>query len=292
MSNQPRPGRAGAARVRVALATCAAFPRLADDESTLLDALQALGIAGEPAVWDDAGVDWSHYELVIVRTTWDYTPRRDEFVGWAQSVPRLLNPADVIDWNTDKRYLASLPHTVPTQFLEPGDELSAPPGDYVVKPTVSAGSRDTARFRGGELVRARAYVGRLLEAGRTVIVQPYLEAVDELGETALVFFAGRYSHAIRKGPMLNRGQSHASGLYVEENIEPREPSMAERRVADEVLDSLPWPRAELLYARVDLIPDRDGSPRLVELELTEPSLFLSYGHGAAARLAERVRERL
>jgi glutathione synthase/RimK-type ligase-like ATP-grasp enzyme len=277
---------------RIALATCAELPQLDQDESLLLFALRARGVSAEPAVWDDAAVDWGGYELVVVRSTWDYASRREQFAAWARSVPRLLNSAEVISWNIDKRYLAEVPRAVPTEFLTPGQAWEPGTGEYVVKPTISAGSRDTARYGHGDDARARAHVAELLSAGRSVMIQPYLAAVDDRGETALMFFAGEYSHAIRKGQMLQRGRAPSTGLYVEEDISPRDPDGAERTVAEEILDSLPWPRSELLYARVDLIPGPDGTPRLVELELTEPSLFLAHREGAADRLAERVIERL
>ena len=176
--------------------------------------------------------------------------------------------------------------------MRPGDGWDPPAGEYVIKPTVSAGSRDTARYGPGEHARARSHLRALLDAGRTAIVQPYLGAVDEHGETALLFFAGEYSHAVRKGQMLRPGQPPSDDLYVEEEIRAREPDGVERAVAEEILDSLPWPREDLLYARVDLIRGPDGEPQLVELELTEPSLFFSYADGAADRLAERLIERL
>jgi glutathione synthase/RimK-type ligase-like ATP-grasp enzyme len=277
---------------RVALATCAQLPRLGADEPLLLQALRDRGIDAEPAVWDDQGVDWDAFGLVVVRSTWDYAPRRDKFVAWARSLPRVLNPAEVIAWNTDKRYLGKLPRTVRTTFVAPGESWNPPEGEYVVKPTISSGSINAARYRRGEEDQARAHVARLLDTGRQVIVQPYLSAVDEAGETALLFFGGRYSHAIRKGPMLHAGRGPGTGLYVEEDIRPRDPSAAERETAEDVLDAMPWARDELLYARVDLIPGSDGAPRLVELELAEPSLFLSYSPGAPQRLAELVEGRL
>jgi hypothetical protein len=278
---------------RVALVTCAELPELGEDEPLLLEALRERGVDAQPAVWDDAAVDWGSYDLVVVRSAWDYSARRDEFVAWARSVPRLLNPADVIEWNTDKRYLRTVPRAVATTFVEPGDDWDPPAGEYVVKPAVSAGSRDTARYGPGEEAAARKHVAALQAARRTVMVQPYLGAVDTHGETALLFFDGEYSHAIRKGQMLQPGQAPTGEvIYLEEQISAREPDPDERTAADEVLGSLPWPRESLLYARVDLIPGADGSPRLVELELTEPSLFLSYSDGAPDRLAERVIKRL
>jgi hypothetical protein len=278
---------------RVALVTCAQLPQLGEDEPLLLDALRERGVDAQPAVWDDPAIDWASYDLVVVRSAWDYSLRRDDFVAWAQSVPRLLNPADVIAWNTDKRYLATVPRAVSTTFVEPGDRWDPPSGEFVVKPTVSAGSRDTARYSAAEGASARDHVSALQAAGRTVMVQPYLGAVDAHGETALLFFDGEYSHSIRKGQMLQPGQPPTGEvIYLEEQISAADPNRDEHAAADEVLGSLPWPRESLLYARVDLIPDADGTPRLVELELTEPSLFLSYSPGAPDRLAERVIARL
>jgi glutathione synthase/RimK-type ligase-like ATP-grasp enzyme len=278
--------------LRIAIATCAELPQLGDDEPMLLDELRARGIDAEPAVWDDPTIDWAAYQLVVVRCTWDYAHRRDEFVAWADSVPRLLNSADVIRWNTDKRYLAQLPAAVPTQFVQHGDSWEPPADEYVVKPAVSAGSRDTARYARGEEPRAETHVASLTRQHRTVMVQPYLTSVDERGETALVYLGGKYSHAICKGQMLIPGREPSSDLYLPEMITARAPSEAELAVAEQTLDSLPWRREQLLYARVDLIDGVDGTPLVVELELTEPSLFLAYGAGAAARLAELVIERL
>ncbi len=277
---------------RVALATCAQFPQLPDDEPLLLDALCARGIAAEPAVWDDPSQDWQRFSLVVVRSTWDYVARRDQFVAWASSVPWLLNSAEVIAWNTDKRYLRELPGAVATQFVAPGEHWDPPPGEYVVKPTVSAGARDTARYSRGQEEQARAHLAGLLAAGRTAMVQPYLSAVDDIGETALVYFDGEFSHAIRKGPLLAPRTGPSNALFVKEDITARRPRAEELAYARTVLESLPWPREELLYARVDLIPAADGTPQLVELELTEPSLFLSHGGAAAGRLADRVLHRL
>ena len=124
------------------------------------------------------------------------------------------------------------------------------------------------------------------------MVQPYLDAVDTAGETALIFLDGVYSHSIRKGPMLARGLEgeRVNGLFVQEQIDPREPSVDEMQVAERVMAAIPSPPP--LYARVDLIPDADGAPTLLELELTEPSLFLSFNGLAPARLAAAIAARI
>ena len=290
---------------RIALATAAEFPDLDEDGPVLLAALAERGAAAEPAVWDDPGVDWAGYDLVVVRATWDYAPRRGEFVAWAhrvEEVSRLANPAAVVEWNTDKTYLreladAGLP-VVPTDWLVPGDRFAAPAhGEYVVKPAVSAGSKDTNRYRSGDHDEvAVAHAHGLLGAGRTVMVQPYLHEVDVAGETALLYTGGALSHAIRKAPLLTAAMEPVAGAYKEEQITPREPSPREREVAEAVLDALasvaPAGRADLAYARVDLVPGPDGEPTLLELELTEPSMFLIHdgagGAKAAARFADAI----
>lgn len=298
--------RAARGEPRVALVTCAELPELEEDDRLLLAPLREYGVAVEPAVWDDPGVDWSGYRLVVLRSPWDYPLRRDEFVGWADTVPNLANPADIVRWNTDKRYLAELAAaglpTVPTTWLAPGTAWRPPSGgEYVVKPAIGAGSVDTGRYDLADAQQrglALAHVRRLGAAGRTAMVQPYLSAVDTAGETALIFLAGpeglTYSHAIRKHAMLTGPDTGASAeeLFHREQISPRTPSSAELAIAERVLTAVPGGPDRLLYARVDVIPDADGAPVLVELELTEPSLFLAHAPGAARRFAAAIARRV
>jgi hypothetical protein len=295
---------------RIALATAAEFPDLDDDGPALLGALDALGILAEPAVWTDPTIDYANYDLVVVRSTWDYHERLDEFLAWADKVAAttvLANSAQVLAWNTHKTYLrelgsARLP-VVDTTWLDPGDTFSVPAaGEYVVKPAVSAGSRDTNRYVVGEHdERAVDHVQSLLAAGRTVMVQPYLAAIDTAGETALLYFGGEFSHAVRKGPLLEPGMEFVRTAYKEESMSLRDPSAAELAVADLVLDALPATgagagRGDLLYARVDLVPGADGSPVLLELELAEPSMFLvldgTEGVASATRFAAAIAARV
>ena len=248
--------------------------------------------------WDDPTVSWGRFDAVLLRSTWDYMDRLPEFLAWCdrvQSLSRLWNPPEVVRWNTDKRYLGDLAArglpVIESHFLAPGDDPASLPDleEFVVKPTVGAGSRDAQRYQRSEREAAIAHVRRLLDAGRHVLVQPYLHAVDEHGETALLFFEGRFSHAIRKAPLLRRGEGPTRALFKEEHIQPREPSDAEHALAAAVLASLPF--ETLMYARVDLLPSPTG-PQLLELELTEPSVFLPYGEGAAARFADVLAQRL
>jgi glutathione synthase/RimK-type ligase-like ATP-grasp enzyme len=270
----------------IALATCSYFPTGDADDALLAAALPE----ARWAIWDDPDVDWAAFDLVVIRSTWDYQERRDEYVAWVRSVPRILNPPEVVEWNTDKRYLGELPRAVPTEFLAPGESFAAPDGEYVVKPTVSAGSRHTARFGPGEEARAAALVAEIHAGGRTAMVQPYVSAVDELGETALLYFDGAYSHAVGKGPILRPGVAPTSDVFAAEEIDPREPPADERALADEVVAFVRERFGDLAYTRVDIVRGDDG-PHVLELELTEPSLFLLQGDGAADRFAAAIRSR-
>ncbi|WP_053202048.1 ATP-grasp domain-containing protein [Jiangella muralis] len=284
---------------RVALVTCAELPELDTDDQLAVEPLRALGVEVETPVWDDPAVDWTAFDLVVLRNPWDYARRREQFLAWTHTVPRLLNPAKVVEWNTDKVYLrelaaAGLP-VVPTTWLAPGDAAELPEsGEYVVKPSVSAGSADTGRYDladDAQRALAVAQVEKLLARGSTVMLQPYLSAVDTAGETAMLHIGGAFSHAIRKGALLDGPDLRDGEPLWSEQIEPREPTDAERELARRTLDAIPGSDT-LLYARVDTIPGPDGTPVILEVELTEPSLFLATSPGAPERLAHAITARL
>lgn len=284
--------------MRIALATAIAAFALDDDLPPLLDALRERGHIAEAVAWDDPTVSWSRFDLVLLRSTWNYTECPVEFLAWCERVAgstRLLNPPDLVRWNTDKHYLADLAHqgvpVIPAHFLAPGDDPASFPAhaEFVVKPCIGAGSRDTQRYTAPNRAAAVAHAKRLLDAGRHVLVQPYLEAVDTAGETALLFFAGRFSHAIRKGPLLQRDGAATAALFAPEAITPREPSSAEIDAAHRALAAIPG--GAPLYARVDLLPSPDG-PQMLELELTEPSLFFDHAPGSAERFVAAIESTL
>jgi glutathione synthase/RimK-type ligase-like ATP-grasp enzyme len=267
----------------IALATCSAFPSGDADDALLAAALPEASWA----VWDDPGVAWDAFELVVIRSTWDYQERRDEFLAWVRSVPRIVNPPDVVEWNTDKRYLGELPGAIHTHYVAPGGSFAPLDGEYVVKPSIGAGSRHTARFGPGEVARGAALVAEIHASGRAAMIQPYVPSVDELGETALLYFNGAYSHAASKGPLLRRGAAPTSEVFAPERITPRDPPADERALADAVVARV----GDVAYARVDVVRGPEG-PLVLELELTEPSLFFAQGPGAAERFAAAIRSRV
>lgn len=297
-------------KLRIALVTAREALALDEDMPLLLDAMADAGVSADTPCWDDPAVDWSSYDAALLRSTWDYVDRIDEFLDWSERCARrtcLLNPPEIVRWNTDKHYLVHLAHAgvpvVPTRFIERGMDAAAELsrflqggsgaftvghcgafGQFVVKPSVGAGSRDAARYRIEDRSRAEAHIARLLASARSVMLQPYLGRVDHRGETAVIYIGGSYSHAIRKGPLLRLEDALVAGLFAPEQITPRQPDAEEMRVADAAFRacSLEQP----LYARMDLIHDDNGSPVVLELELTEPSLFFVYSPEAAGRFAD------
>lgn len=289
----PRPDAA------VALLTAAKAAPRDTDLPLLVEALAERGVVPAVVDWHDRSHRWAGHELVVVRSTWDYTDHLDAFlatVAAVAAVTALANPVEVIAANVDKRYLRRLAArgvpVVPTTVVEVGERLAPPAGPFVVKPVVSAGARDTERYEPGEVEAAVEHVAALHAAGRAALVQPYVTGVDERGESGLVYLADELSHGFRKGPLLGPEAPFVEGLYRQEQIEPRVPSDAERSVAEAVLDAVGalHPRAsrrDLLYARVDLVPGPDG-PMLMELELVEPSLFLDTSEAGPARAADAI----
>ena len=256
-------------------------------------ALREAGLAVDVVRWDDAAVDWTGYDLAVVRSCWDYAWRLEEFLGWAETVPRLRNRAEVLRWNTDKVYLRELERAglpvVPTAWDPAGAGDLPDAQEWVVKPSVSAGSRDTARWDTAAAVLG--HVTELTGAGRTAMVQPYLTSVDELGETAMLFIGGGFSHAVRKGPLLAAGEGIRQDRDSRGDLRPTEPTAAQRELAQAVFDAVPGlvrVGDAPLYARIDLVQDADGNPVVLELELTEPSLFLPQAPEAAVTLAAAV----
>ncbi len=233
--------------------------------------------------WDDPRTEAA--DLVILRATWDYAERREEFLAWTGRVRNVLNAPSVVAWNSDKHYLLDLKAAgvpiVPSFFLDVaefglGDDLGIPDAETVVKPAIGAGSIDTQRFTGRD--EASEHAATLLAAGRSVLVQRYDPRVEQ-GETALVFLGGQQSHAFTKGPILPpHGGAPAldpSGTYARETLGPADPDFALWDLGYAALDAacarVGVGRDEVLYARVDVIGGPDA-PVLLELELIEPAL--------------------
>jgi glutathione synthase/RimK-type ligase-like ATP-grasp enzyme len=287
---------------RIALVTARRARALDEDLSPLADALHHAGVEAHIVAWDSAQ-DWAQFDMLLLRSTWDYSARLVEFLDWAERAARLaplVNNLATIRWNIDKRYLGALAAAgvpvVPTTFLDPDTDAAAAIERFlvqdrctelVIKPAVGAGSREAQRHSRRARAAATAHAQRLLAAGHSVLLQPYLPRVDQEGEAALIFFAGEFSHSIRKGPLLQPDAGATTELFAAETISARQAAADELAIARQALTAVPFGLP--FYARVDLIRDGQGQPRLLELELIEPSLFFAHAPQAAARFAECIR---
>ncbi len=294
--------------MRVAVATFSAMPpEFTQDDRRIVEALRALGPEVDQASWDDEAVQWERYDAVVIRSTWDYSQRLDEFLTWVDRVgTRLHNAPPLVRWNAHKTYLADLAEagipTVPTRFVLPRDAGPKLDGEVVIKPTVSAGARDTGRFGPAAHGAAAALVESIQASGRIAMVQPYVPEVESIGETALVCLNGEPCHALRKGailrpdevaPIRDDGVGAAEVMYDPALVVTGTAGEAEVALARQVLDHVTERFGYLpLYARVDMIPGPGGKPMLMELEAIEPNLYLSQAEESVERVAAAINVRL
>ena len=279
--------------MKLALATCATVPSWEVDDRPFHQALAARGIDAREAVWDDPDVDWSAFDAVVIRTTWDYQEKRDAFVAWAERVPvPVHNPPDIVRWNTHKSYLRDLDARgipiVPTEWLARGtspdiEALCRQRGwaRAFLKPCVGATARETLRFEAGDPA-AEAHMRRLLPH-EDLMLQPYLSRVERDGELSAIFVGGELTHSVRKVPVA--GDYRVQDDFGAADYAIDFPDVA---LAKKTMDVL---SRRLLYGRADFLIDDDGL-KLTELELVEPSLFFRHGRHAADRLAAAIADLL
>lgn len=277
----------------ISLITYDGLPDLDPDDCLLRDELVKRGHKCHTCIWDDDSIDWSKFDVSIMRSAWDYHLKQDKFYAWIDRVSRvtkLLNPPDMMKWSSHKIYLkelgeAGLPviETLWVMKAETAGGLfdSLQWEKAIVKPAVGLATFGVKRFMLDEQGRkdAQAHADHLAITG-DVMIQPYLTSVEDYGERALAFIGGEYSHTVRKSSF----QKLAPGGHAGETSVPTDEE--EVAVGREVLKFL---KNRPLYARVDLVRDFEGKPKVLELELVEPSLFLQFAPPSApAKFADAL----
>ena len=278
----------------IALVTTQAARGHDHDLDILTAALDAADQQWQIVNWDDASLDWSQFSIVVLRSTWDYYKRLDEFNRWIDTtaqVTRLYNSAEIVHWNLDKQYLAQLIAAgipvMSTTFINSSGDIDEAQlqHDIIVKPTVSAGSNNTARHR-NDASAARAQLDHILASGGVAMVQPYSPTIDSVGETGLVYLGGKFSHAFGKDAVFGDAEQVHNGVHVQEVITARTASASEHLLGDDVIKFLVTNFGVTpLYARIDMVTNIDGVPEIMEVELTEPSLYLHLDAGSPERAA-------
>lgn len=283
--------------MRIALATAPAVAASDRADDALREALVRAGHDAASVDWREAEVDWAGFDAVLIRSAWDDHQDRDAFVAWAQqvgAVTRLFNPPEVVRWNTHKSYLLELEErgapVVPTAWLAAGDRVDLADllesrrwREAVIKPAVGAGALGVHRVAADAAGQAALDA---LTARADVLVQPYLHRIEDAGELSAVVIDGAVVHALHKLP--GRGglriqQGHGSSLR------RHDLDVEVVRLAEWIVEATGH---DLLYARVDLVPDALGAWQLSELEATEPSLYLSHAPESAERLVQALEGRV
>jgi glutathione synthase/RimK-type ligase-like ATP-grasp enzyme len=280
---------------RVALITWSGLPEGAESEQLLLPLLAERGVKARMADWRDSSIDFGKFDLLILRSCWDYHLRHDEFVAWLRDTARfapILNRVETVLWNSTKLYLRELESQgiaiAPTCFAAAGEELSRRDvariegwPEVVVKPAVSASAHKTYRFTRNALPPPQRLT-ELMESS-AFLVQQFVPEIQTRGELSFIYIDGAYSHAVMKRPgrddfRVQKERGGSAGLFL--------PSAALVRQANEIAAAVPQVR-ESLYCRLDAV-EKDSRLVLMELELIEPELFLGLAEGAAERFAEAI----
>lgn len=280
----------------IALITYDGLPDLDPDDGLFRDELVKRGHKVHACIWDDKSIDWSKFDVSIMRSAWDYHLKKNQFFAWMESISKqtkLFNPLEVMKWSSHKSYLkqlaaAGLP-IVETHWIEKGSSANGVFDSLnwqkaIVKPAVGLATfgvkklslDDSANGKEANIKAAEEHANNLART-EDVMIQPYLSSVEDYGERALIFLNGKYSHTIRKSSF----QHLAPGGHAGETSVPSDET--EVVAAQNVIDFL---SQKPLYARVDLVRDFENQPVILELELVEPSLFLSFHPPAVLAFAD------
>jgi glutathione synthase/RimK-type ligase-like ATP-grasp enzyme len=266
-------------------------------DTLLYEPLKASGWLAEEVSWRKTDVDWSVYDVVVIRTTWDYQDDVEGFLACLQQIEAssavLHNSLKIVEWNISKNYLKDLQNQginiVPTLWFDSFllTELQAGFSHFdtpqiVLKPLVSANADHTYRLTPENLVE-QADDLKAVFTKREFMLQPFLTGIVEEGEYSLFYFAGHYSHSILKRP-------HSGDFRVQEehggqlkSIQPCEDMLTTAR---HCLAALP---ADVLYARIDLVRHKNEFA-VMEIELIEPSLYFNMDAKSPQRFVDAFLE--
>ncbi|MEE9415716.1 MAG: hypothetical protein V3V01_10560 [Acidimicrobiales bacterium] len=290
--------------MHVAIAHCRLSPEGPADElypdpdsELLCIALEQRGVTPSTVSWDDPSLDWANFDAVIIRSTWDGVTRPSEYRQWVHKVEaatKLLPSAAIVEWSLDKVYLRDLAKlgvpTIPTTWVRPGGSFANPIGEFIVKPTISAGARDTARYSLHQLEAARDHVNSLGADGRTAMVQDFVQSVEDEGELSIIFIEGEVSHAIGKGSFLELDRGVIDNPWEQITyLGLTDPTIDQADLARNVVAVIEKLLGEvLLFARIDVVMSDNGDPFVLEVELFDPVLSLGSMPVAVERLADAI----
>lgn len=262
----------------------------------------ALGWQTEVVSWRNSSVNWSDYEVVVIRSPWDYQDDMESFVkvltNIEQSSARLENSLNVVQWNINKIYLTHLEADdvtiVPTLWPDVfnADDLAGyfthfSTAQIVLKPRVSANADNTFWLTQDNYQSKIAELSAAF-ASRELMVQPFMADICQEGEFSLFYFNGEFSHAILKTPAkgdFRVQEEHGGGLL---SVTP-EPAL--EAAANKTMQAISKLHGDLLYARIDFVRHQDTFA-LMEAELIEPSLYFNMDAASPQRFADALVARM
>lgn len=257
------------------------FAAIEGENLQLLSFLEEKGLSLQQEIWDDPEVDWSQYDLALLKAPWDYFDKHERFIEWLNKLKslnvRLLNPVDTVKWNSDKHYMQEIADAgleiVPTVFIEKGEQPDFQQyfdqfgGEkIIVKPAVSGGAKNTFALRKSDLEEFTPKLHEMLKT-EAFMVQPFLKEIQQEGEYSLMFFNGTHSHSLLK--TAKSGDFRVQHVHGG-SIHPLQPEERMLNIARKYVEQF---AKGCLYARVDGVMI-DGTFQLMELELIEPFHYL------------------
>lgn len=282
--------------MHIALVTYKGLPKLSKSDRILQSALQEEAYHVSAVCWD-AKVDWKSFDLIILRSCWDYHYRIEEFLTWIDNLERLnikiINPVSLVKWNYSKQYLYELQQKnvpiIPTDFLYKNNLIDIESlmkkyngKDIIIKPSIGASAYNIEKINSNEISLIKSKIHALLEKNN-VLIQPFMEEIKE-GELSLIFLGDIYSHTVLKKPHPHDFRSQSEYKGIEKRIYPN------NTIIQQAFEILKHIGEQTLYARVDgLIINK--SFVLNELELIEPNLFFDLFPEGAKILAKIIKEK-
>ncbi|AGT44600.1 ATP-grasp domain-containing protein [Treponema pedis] len=265
------------------------------DDLLLQNELQNRGYLADITVWSDTSTDFSEYDLAIIRSCWDYDSRLTEFLRQMKKIENsslLYNPLDIIEKNSDKRYLLDLQTTgikiTPTVTADNLNNISIPPEwkKVVIKPNVSASGKDTYRYSIDEEEKIKAACSDIIEKGKLPLIQKYISSIETFGEHSSIVIDGKITLTVKKTPAKGGFliHKHFGGSSTSVQTSEKEKSFIRNILSK--LESLP------LYMRVDYLKDENDNFLLLELEQIEPHLYLTESVSGLEALTDGIIKRL
>jgi hypothetical protein len=278
--------------LKIGILTCQRLPQLSQEDQPLIPLFIQRGYQAEPVIWNAPDIVWEQYDLLLIRNIWDYYLEPEAFNAWLDMIGkkkiRMMNPLPVVQQNKHKFYLRSFRENgvdiIPTLFSSQESPVSYEQlsetnwKKIVIKPAISAGSHLTEVYETSDLSEESF---KKIVSGHDRLIQPFIEEVIESGEISMIYFNGKFSHAVLKKPKAGdfRVQSKFGGLY--ELFHP------DQELIERGLSVISQIREPLLYGRVDGVL-LGGKFHLMELELIEPDLYFQFDEKITARFVDEV----